>query len=70
MRPAVGAILMVIFSLVGVSLADCAAVTAVPPPVVVKRTQLHMGTLVSITVVASDNEAGHKAVQAGFDEIK
>jgi thiamine biosynthesis lipoprotein len=29
-----------------------------------------MGTLVSITVVASDNEAGHKAVQAGFDEIK
>jgi thiamine biosynthesis lipoprotein len=31
---------------------------------------MHMGTLVSITAVASDHEVGHKAVQAGFDEIK
>jgi thiamine biosynthesis lipoprotein len=29
-----------------------------------------MGTLVSITAVAPDKEAGHRAVQAGFDEIK
>ncbi|MDH5667168.1 MAG: FAD:protein FMN transferase [Nitrospira sp.] len=29
-----------------------------------------MGTLVSITAVAADRETGHKAIQAGFDEIK
>ncbi len=29
-----------------------------------------MGTLVSITAVASDKETGHKAIQAGFDEVK
>ena len=39
-------------------------------PVVVKRAQLHMGTLVSVMAVASDKETGHKAIQAGFDEIK
>lgn len=50
--------------------AGCAGLSASSPPVVVKRAQMHMGTLVSITAVASDNEAGHKAVQAGFDEIK
>jgi thiamine biosynthesis lipoprotein len=31
---------------------------------------MHMGTLVSITAVASDREVGRKAIQAGFDEIK
>ena len=31
---------------------------------------MHMGTLVTITAVASDLEVGHKATQAGFNEIK
>jgi thiamine biosynthesis lipoprotein len=31
---------------------------------------MHMGTLVSITAVASDHTTGYKAIQAGFDEIK
>lgn len=31
---------------------------------------MHMGTLVSMTAAASDNDTGRKAVQAGFDEIK
>ncbi|MBH0188468.1 MAG: FAD:protein FMN transferase, partial [Nitrospira sp.] len=37
---------------------------------VVKRAQVQMGTLVTITAVAPDLEAGHKAIQAGFNEIK
>lgn len=39
-------------------------------PVVVKRAQMHMGTLVSITAVASGDEAAQRAVSAGFQEIK
>lgn len=69
-RPAVDVIPMVVFILATVSPLDCAGGQPIPPPVVVKRAQLHMGTLVSITAVASDNEEGNKAVQAGFDEIK
>ena len=41
-----------------------------PSPLVVKRTQIHMGTLVTITAVASDKDVGYRAIQAGFDEIK
>lgn len=52
------------------SLPACVRVPSLPDPVVVKRTQLHMGTLVSITAVASDKEVGHKAIEAGFREIK
>ena len=48
----------------------CAGVPSAFPYVLVKRAQMHMGTLVSITAVASDNEGGHKAIQAGFEEIK
>jgi thiamine biosynthesis lipoprotein len=49
---------------------SCAGRMPSTPNVVIKRAQMHMGTLVTITAVASDNEAGHKAVQAGFNEIK
>lgn len=56
--------------LVVVSLAGCVGVSPGRSPVVVKRAQMHMGTLVSITAVASDKETGRKAIQAGFDEIK
>lgn len=31
---------------------------------------MHMGTLVTITASAADQEVGHRAIQAGFDEIK
>lgn len=53
-----------------VVITGCAGMTPPSRGVVVKRAQMHMGTLVSVTAVASDNELGHKAVQAGFDEIK
>lgn len=56
--------------LVVVSLAGCVGVSLGRSPVVVKRAQMHMGTMVSITAVASDKETGRKAIQAGFDEIK
>lgn len=48
----------------------CAGLSSSSPSVTVKRAQMHMGTLVSITAVASDREAGHKAIQVGFDEVK
>lgn len=51
-------------------MAGCAGHSLSPSHVVVKRAQMHMGTLVSITAVASDTGTGHKAVQAGFDEIR
>lgn len=60
-------------SLMSLSFWGCATdVPALPglSSVVVKRAQMHMGTLVSITAVASDKEVGHRAIHAGFDEIK
>lgn len=51
-------------------LAGCAGFSPSSSHVVMKRAQMHMGTLVSITVVAPDNVVGRKAIQAGFDEIK
>lgn len=38
--------------------------------VMLKRSQMHMGTLVSITAVASTDETAHAAITAGFTEIK
>ena len=57
-------------SLVLTGLVGCVEVSPVPESVVVKRTQMHMGTLVSITAVASDKKVAQGAIQAGFDEIK
>ncbi len=48
----------------------CVGLSHVSPSVVVKRTQLHMGTLVSITAVASTDLAAHSAINAGFQEVK
>jgi FAD:protein FMN transferase len=48
----------------------CAGIGPPSQKVAVKRAQMHMGTLVTITAVAADLEAGHKAIQAGFNEIK
>ncbi|MGH7216124.1 MAG: FAD:protein FMN transferase [Nitrospiraceae bacterium] len=39
-------------------------------PVVVKRAQMQMGTLVSITVVAGNEAVAHAAATAGFAEIR
>ncbi|MCC6139313.1 MAG: FAD:protein FMN transferase [Nitrospira sp.] len=48
----------------------CISVSAVAPPVVVKRAQMHMGTVVSITAVAADATAAQVAIEVGFHEIK
>jgi thiamine biosynthesis lipoprotein len=51
-------------------LAGCVEIPHTSPPIVTKRIQMHMGTLVTVTAVASDKKAGDLAVQAAFDEIK
>lgn len=38
-------------------------------PVLIKRTQMHMGTLVTITSVAADRQTAYDAATAGFQEI-
>ena len=50
--------------------AGCLKIQPTSPPVVSKRIQMHMGTLVTVTAVASDKNVGDGAVQAAFDEIK
>lgn len=59
----------VILLLVGMY-AGCGMVQPMATPVVVKRTQMHMGTLVSIMAVAPTDERAHGAITAGFAEIK
>ncbi|MBH0202387.1 MAG: FAD:protein FMN transferase [Nitrospira sp.] len=49
---------------------SCALLPSAPLPVLLKRTQMHMGTLVAITAVASNKAVGDRAIQAGFDEVK
>jgi thiamine biosynthesis lipoprotein len=51
----------------------CRSDSTIPPPVshaVVKRTQMHMGTLVTLTASASTPEVAQKVVAAGFREIR
>ncbi|MBH0179171.1 MAG: FAD:protein FMN transferase [Nitrospira sp.] len=59
-----------LFLLLITVMTGCAGMTPHSRDVVVKRAQMHMGTLVTITAVAADLEAGHKAIQAGFNDIK
>ncbi|MCS6304292.1 MAG: FAD:protein FMN transferase [Nitrospira sp.] len=63
------AILMTMCCLIAASLAGCVELRPDPSPPIVKRTQIHMGTLVTITVVAFDKDVGYRAIQAGFDEV-
>lgn len=49
--------------------AGCTGPMLVSPPVMVKRTQMQMGTLVTITAVAPDRQAAQEAASAGFQEI-
>ncbi len=51
-------------------MASCVEMQPTSPPVVSKRIQMHMGTLVTVTAVASDKNVGDRAIQAAFDEIK
>ena len=44
--------------------------SAEPSLVTVKRTQMHMGTLVSITAVGRTQEEANAAITAGFQEVK
>ena len=48
----------------------CAEMRPASQPIIVKRAQMHMGTLATVTAVASNKQAGDRAVQAAFDEIK
>lgn len=48
----------------------CATVPVEAPSVVIKRAQMHMGTLVSISAVASTKELAHASIEAAFHEIK
>ncbi len=52
------------------SLTGCGSIRSAEPLVVVKRTQMHMGTLVAITTVAPTREAAQVSIEAGFHEIK
>lgn len=52
------------------ALAGCGLIRLAEPPVVVKRTQMHMGTLVAITAVAPTREEAQVSIDAGFHEIK
>ena len=47
----------------------CTGVSTQSEPVVVKRAQMHMGTLVTITSVARSETAAQAAATAGFSEI-
>ena len=53
-----------------VMIVGCAGIEPPSQNVAVKRAQMHMGTLVTITAVAPDKDVGYKAIQAGFNEIK
>jgi len=63
-------LIMLLRCFVVVVAAGCVGTHSVPQVVVSKRAQMHMGTLVAITVVSSDSSIGNAATQAGFDEIK
>jgi FAD:protein FMN transferase len=51
-------------------LVGCAGIPMQSEPVVVKRVQMQMGTLVSITAVAGNEAVAHAAATAGFAEIR
>jgi len=56
--------------LVVILLAGCGSIRSSELPVVVKRTQMHMGTLVAITAVGATKEEAHVSIETGFHEIK
>ena len=59
-----------VFGLIITLLAGCAVARPVTQPIVSKRAQMHMGTLVTLTVVAPHSSVSEQAMRAGFNEIK
>jgi thiamine biosynthesis lipoprotein len=59
-----------VFSGLAVLLAGCASFPTHSEPAVVKRIQMHMGTLVTITAVAESEAVAQAAATAGFAEIR
>ncbi len=55
---------------IGLLLGACAHGAPGPDPVVVKRAQMQMGTIVTLTAVASDEATGQRALTAGFQEVR
>ena len=51
------------------SVGGCWHVPATSSPLVIKRAQMHMGTLVTITAVAQAEDVAQAAITAGFQEI-
>ncbi len=60
----------VVLALVAGALAACQPLPVPSSPVVVKRSQMLMGTLVFVTAVAPNEETGHRAAAAALGEIK
>ena len=58
------------FTVVFLVCSGCADLPFGGPSVIVKRTQMHMGTLVSITTVGKTDQAANEAIDEGFKEIK
>ncbi|QPD05380.1 MAG: FAD:protein FMN transferase [Candidatus Nitrospira kreftii] len=69
-RKSCSSLIILVRCFVVVVAAGCVGTHSVPQVTVSKRAQMHMGTLVTITVVSSDSSTGNVATQAGFDEIK
>ena len=65
-----GALPTTILCLVMTLATGCANIQPTSLPVVSKRMQMHMGSLVTVTAVAFDKNVSDGAVQAAFDEIK
>ena len=53
-----------------VMLGGCAELQPSSQPMIAKRAQMHMGTIVTVTAVSFDTQVSDRAVQAAFDEIK
>lgn len=64
------ALLMIIASVVLALAQGCSSLSHSSEPVVVKRAQMHMGTLVKITAVADSESIAQAAATAGFAEIR
>ena len=69
MNQALSSISVSVLSGLLVLFVGCAGLRAQSEPVIVKRAQMHMGTLVKITAVAQSEPVAQAAVTAGFAEI-
>lgn len=68
-RKACPAVMRGFCSILLIASAGCAGEGLISSPVVAKRTQMHMGTLVSVTAVASTRQSAQEATAAAFQEI-